>query len=315
MKKIRLIPFLFLSILMVGCSRKESISENDVKQTQINFCFVPDFSNLTREQAESLGAENNLKVTIIDDCYSPEYPDGVMFDQSIEPGVCVASGTKILLSLNNLLYSYFNFEIITTSTKISNVITGNDPSIPYLQKDTYIITSLKTKEVPSTLVIPDKYQGRKITAIFHNLLDSTSVENIVLPKFLSAIATNLCGYIDGVYGCPTLERIICRGADPFYLGSFAFDTEQLNGACKVYVPDDAVNTFKSFDVGEIPLSTYSDNIFGYSDLDASYHCYLEDQNYFLLKCVEMMGLFGTGNNPMVGATVAVAVSVAQAMGK
>ena len=31
--------------------------------------------------------------------------------------------------------------------------------------------------------------------------------------------------------------------------------------------------------------------------------------------VEMMGLIGMGNNPMVGATVAVAVSVAQAMGK
>ena len=29
----------------------------------------------------------------------------------------------------------------------------------------------------------------------------------------------------------------------------------------------------------------------------------------------MMGLIGMGNNPMVGATVAVAVSVAQAMGK
>jgi len=29
----------------------------------------------------------------------------------------------------------------------------------------------------------------------------------------------------------------------------------------------------------------------------------------------MMGLIGMGNNPMVGATVAVAVSVAQSMGK
>ena len=31
--------------------------------------------------------------------------------------------------------------------------------------------------------------------------------------------------------------------------------------------------------------------------------------------VEMMGLIGMGNNPMVGATVAVAVSVAQALAK
>ena len=31
--------------------------------------------------------------------------------------------------------------------------------------------------------------------------------------------------------------------------------------------------------------------------------------------VEMMGLIGMGNNPMVGATVAVAVSVEEAMSK
>jgi len=31
--------------------------------------------------------------------------------------------------------------------------------------------------------------------------------------------------------------------------------------------------------------------------------------------VEMMGLIGMGNNPMVGATVAVAVAVAEALAK
>ena len=31
------------------------------------------------------------------------------------------------------------------------------------------------------------------------------------------------------------------------------------------------------------------------------------------ECVEMMGLIGMGNNPMVGATVAVAVAVEEAM--
>ena len=35
----------------------------------------------------------------------------------------------------------------------------------------------------------------------------------------------------------------------------------------------------------------------------------------VLAHVEMMGLIGMGNNPMFGATVAVAVSVAQAIAK
>ena len=33
------------------------------------------------------------------------------------------------------------------------------------------------------------------------------------------------------------------------------------------------------------------------------------------ECVEMMGLIGMGNNPMVGATVAVAVAIEEAMNK
>ena len=33
------------------------------------------------------------------------------------------------------------------------------------------------------------------------------------------------------------------------------------------------------------------------------------------KCVEMMGLIGMGNNPMVGATVAVAVEISMALNK
>ncbi len=33
------------------------------------------------------------------------------------------------------------------------------------------------------------------------------------------------------------------------------------------------------------------------------------------KDVEMMGLIGAGNNPMVGMTVAVAVAIAEAMNK
>ena len=32
----------------------------------------------------------------------------------------------------------------------------------------------------------------------------------------------------------------------------------------------------------------------------------------ITTCIEMMGLIGMGNNPMVGATVAVAVSVEEA---
>ena len=36
---------------------------------------------------------------------------------------------------------------------------------------------------------------------------------------------------------------------------------------------------------------------------------------FSSKCVEMMGLIGAGNNPMVGMTVACAVAVNEALNK
>ena len=38
-----------------------------------------------------------------------------------------------------------------------------------------------------------------------------------------------------------------------------------------------------------------------------------DSNIFYLESKEMMGLIGAGNNPMVGATVACAVAIEEAM--
>ena len=53
----------------------------------------------------------------------------------------------------------------------------------------------------------------------------------------------------------------------------------------------------------------------------AYFCYKKVENVYFYKVhslwnretIEMMGLIGMGNNPMVGATVAVAVAVEEGM--
>ena len=44
----------------------------------------------------------------------------------------------------------------------------------------------------------------------------------------------------------------------------------------------------------------------------NFNCTKNSKKHPLHPCVEMMGLIGMGNNPMVGATVAVAVAVEEA---
>jgi hypothetical protein len=72
-----------------------------------------------------------------------------------------------------------------------------------------------------------------------------------------------------------LEKIICLGYSPFYLGSFAFDQTQLRGGCKIYVPDEVVESYKSFNEGAIDLAEYKDLIFPYSELDEETKKYIE----------------------------------------
>ncbi len=181
--------------------------------------------------------------------------------------VSLLLSTLFLLSYNFLFacnsdnksnIDFFSFQLIDEYTYFHN-----DESLDYLEQGTYIIVSLnKYLKLPEVLVIPEEYNGKKVTAIGSKLLDGANIRTLILPKSIKLIGNNLCDS-----NCATLKHIICLGNLPFYLGSFAFDQSQLRGGCKIYVPDTSLYDYKNFKVGSASLGgAYKNLIVPHSEL-------------------------------------------------
>ena len=153
----------------------------------------------------------------------------------------------------------FNFVLIDETTSL---IQGYDKT--HLTIGTYVLTSLNGNVFPSVLEIPTQYKGVPVTAVYGNLLDGKNIETIVFPTTIKIVGSNLCG---GGCNCPNLKNIVCLGDEPFALGSFSLNPSQLNGGCKIYVPDKKVDVYKTSKLGIIPFETYADLIYPISSLD------------------------------------------------
>jgi beta-lactam-binding protein with PASTA domain len=63
---------------------------------------VPDFTGLSREQAEATGREHRLRVEIVDSVYVPQRPRGTVYSQLPEPYARVKRNRRVLLTINAL---------------------------------------------------------------------------------------------------------------------------------------------------------------------------------------------------------------------
>ena len=269
-----------LSFCMLFClaacgtnnTSSDDISNNDVSETEKapEHVVIPQFIGLTKAEAENLATSLGLKVNLIDDTYSADYEDGKIIKQSSEKDVVMIKGATITLTVNNAYYKHFNFKLIDHNTtvwhtqRLGGGVVPEDPTVEHLEKGTYILASLNKDNLPTNLQIPETYNGVRVTAVFRRLLDGTSVETITFPKTITAVGGNLCG---DTCNCPSLKNIICLGDNPFYLGSFSLDNNQLAGGCKIYVPDSQINVYKTSEIGEIPFKSYADLIVPISTLD------------------------------------------------
>ena len=141
------------------------------------------------------------------------------------------------------------------------IISGYDK--PHLDIGTYVLTSLNGNVFPSVLKIPTQYKGVPVTAVAGDLLSGKNIETIVFPATIKAVGSNLCGPCN----CPSLKAIVCVGNEPFVLGSFSLNNRQLNGGCKIYVPDTRLDAYKAFDGGVASFRVYANLICPISSLD------------------------------------------------
>ena len=61
---------------------------------------VPDFSNLTFEEAESMAEANDMRVTVTDSVFLKRMKKGAVYRQNPAPGSKVKKGRRIALTIN-----------------------------------------------------------------------------------------------------------------------------------------------------------------------------------------------------------------------
>ena len=263
MKKLLTVLLCLLNfIYFTGCST----ATND-------FIPTPNFVGLTLEEAQEEAEKKGLQVKIINDVYDGSFNDGVVIEQSVHSDVIIAKNGTIKLFVNNNYYSMFNMVNVNDdySTRYYGaIINGGTPSDidKYLHLNTFVINSINSNKISETMLfIPKTYRGKPISGLGANLLQNTNLRMLIIPENISFVDSNLCGY-DGVnYGCTSLKTIVCLGKNPFYLMSLALSQEQLDGGCKIYVPDDCVDIYKNYNIGVIPLKSYSNLIYSINELD------------------------------------------------
>ena len=250
------------------------ISFSGCSDSKEDFVSTPSFVGLTLKDAQQKAKEVGLQINVINDAYNPLYDDGVVIEQSVHSDVMIAKNGTITLLVNNSYWGIFNMVNVNNDYSIryyGAMINGGTPSNidKYLPWNTYVISSINpTKIEDDILFIPKSYNDTLISGLGRNLLNNASIKTLVIPETISFIDINLCGW-DGVnYGCTSLEKIICLGEEPFYLGSLALSPELLAGGCKIYVPEDSVDKYKQCNIGDIPLSRYADLIYSINELDS-----------------------------------------------
>jgi hypothetical protein len=178
---------------------------------------------------------------------------------------CSNCGELVNPSITPSMEEYFNFKLIDENAYFYK----NDSE--YLEQGTYMVISLnKHKPLPEILVIPEEYNGKKVTAVGSCLLDGANIKTLILPASIKLVGQNLCNS-----NCPMLEEIVCLGDNPFFLVSLAFDPSQLRGGCKIYVPDQSLADYKNCEAGGMSLGgTYKDLIVPHSELDEEIKSYI-----------------------------------------
>ena len=263
MKRIAVVLLSIMIILLTAC---QSGAETRV---------VPDFSGKTVEESKALAEKNGLLLAFVNDDYNEAYADGVMIGQSIPTGVVVADKTTVTLTVNNIIYKNLIFSYIDDKTTLANtVINGGsvidpaDPTYHRLKKGTLMLAGIIPEEDFTVLNIPKTYRGVPITAIDHYILGGSKLTHIAVPDSITVIGINMCGYRDGVDEQSQISTVVFLSEEPIYIGSFALNAAQLAGACKIYVPDSAVEKYKAFSEGGSPFSVYKDIILPISQLSA-----------------------------------------------
>ena len=237
---------------------------------------IPDFSQMTKEQAEQFATDNGLKVKFVYDYYDPSKAANAIVRQSYGVGYQANSGAEVTLHINNDYYKYFDLKIIDEGTGLVGVSWAGKatkgPYDKYKSKGTYIIIGFKNlTSLPKTLVIPETFDGVPITMTQNKIFNNIKVENVVFPSTLKIV-----GYDIFNARSTNIKNIVFMSEEEPFVGSFTF-TDAQQQSVKIYVPDASVETYKEGVKKGGPFNIYSPMVKPYSEVDESIKAAIEEQ--------------------------------------
>lgn len=107
------------------------------------------------------------------------------------------------------------------------------------QDNGYTLVSLSTDFTqPDTLYIPPEYNGKAVNKIGDAAFDKAMIKKLIIPKSISKIGNNMTNTTASL-----LKEIEMKGKAPD-LGSLALDSEQLEGGCRIIVPEKCAYEYK-----------------------------------------------------------------------
>lgn len=126
----------------------------------------------------------------------------------------------------------------------------------------YTLVSLSSNySLPNTLYIPSVYNGKKVNIIGDTAFDKATIKKLIIPESITKIGINMTNLT-----APSLQEIEMKGSVP-ELGTFALNEEQLDGACRIIVPEKYAYLYKS---ASGAWQSYTDMTYYYSEKTSEY---------------------------------------------
>lgn len=103
----------------------------------------------------------------------------------------------------------------------------------------YTLVSLSTDFTqPDTLYIPPEFNGKAVNKIGDTAFEKARIKKLIIPESVSEIGNNMTNATASL-----LKEIEMKGAAPD-LGSLALDSKQLEGGCRIIVPEECAYEYR-----------------------------------------------------------------------
>lgn len=172
--------------------------------------LVPDFTNMTVQQAAVLAAKNDLVIEVVDSVCIKRMRRGAVYRQNPEPSSVVKSGRRIVLTINSV-----------TPRKIMmpdlRGLSMRQAKAEILSRGLRLGEFIYVQDMATNNVLSQEYRGEEIAP--GTLIDSESVIDLVL----GMNGYNLVTYIPDVRGQKFMNAVDAVRGNSLNVAKYRFD--------------------------------------------------------------------------------------------